>query len=187
MRFPDATEIKRLRKSLDITQSELAARTGVSQSSIAKLEKGSINGSYDAVIKLFSVLHQELDKNRKGVSAKDVATKKVVSIQASENVRKASELMRQTGYSQLPVLDGNQVVGSISEYGILKIVRDGTSLEELGERSVSSVMSDFFPILNENTPMEVITSALSFSHAVLIGKAGKMSGIITSSDLLRLL
>ncbi len=187
MRFPEAIEIKRLRKSLDITQSELAAMTGVSQSAIAKIEKGSINGSYDAVIKIFSVLYEELGKNRKGTSAKEVATKNVVSIQASESVRKASELMRQTGYSQLPVFDGAQVVGSISEFGILQMVREGTSLEELGERSVSSVMGDFFPILSENTPLEVITSVLSFSHAALIAKAGKITGIITSSDLLRLL
>ncbi len=187
MKFPDATEIKRLRKSLDITQSELAARTGVSQSAIAKIERGSINGSYDAVIKLFSVLHQDLGKNRKGASAKDVATKKVVSIQAKESVRKASELMRQTGYSQLPVFDGDQVVGSISEYGILQMVREGANLEELGERSVASVMSDFFPILSEDTPLEVITSVLPYSHAVLIGRAGNISGIITSSDLLRFL
>ncbi|HRR67322.1 MAG TPA: helix-turn-helix domain-containing protein [Methanomassiliicoccales archaeon] len=40
MRFPSESEIKRLRKSLDITQLELARLSGVSQSTIAKLERG---------------------------------------------------------------------------------------------------------------------------------------------------
>jgi predicted transcriptional regulator len=187
MRFPEVAEIKRLRKLLDLTQSELASRSGVSQSTIAKIEKGSINGSYEAVAKIFMVLNDEMKKSGKNVRASEVASKNVITVQASDSVRRASELMRESGFSQLPVFEGAQPVGSISEYGILQMVREGTSLEELGERTVGSIMDDFFPVLSERTPLEVVTCALSSNHAVLIAKAGKISGIITSSDLLRLL
>ncbi len=46
MKFPPEGEIKRLRKSLDITQQELAKLSGVSQTTIAKLERGGIKGSF---------------------------------------------------------------------------------------------------------------------------------------------
>lgn len=56
MRFPEVTEIKVMRKTLDITQTELSRLTGVSQSTIAKLENASINGSYETVVRLFQAL-----------------------------------------------------------------------------------------------------------------------------------
>ena len=56
MKFPPATDIKRIRKSLDITQTELAVASGVSQSTIAKIERGTMSASYDTVVKLFEAL-----------------------------------------------------------------------------------------------------------------------------------
>ena len=58
MRFPPESEIKRLRKSLDITQLELARLSGVSQSTIAKRERGGIKGSYETVTKIFIALQE---------------------------------------------------------------------------------------------------------------------------------
>lgn len=187
MRFPEVTEIKVMRKTLDITQTELSRLTGVSQSSIAKLENASINGSYETVVRLFQALEEEANRRRAGKKAIDVSSKDIISIQASVKVKHANEIMRQSGYSQLPVFDGERPVGSISEYGILALLRDGTSMEEASERSVRSIMSEAFPLVNEDTPLETVTSLLSSSSAVLVGKKGRVTGIITSSDVLKLL
>jgi predicted transcriptional regulator len=186
MRFPEVTEIKTMRKALDITQNELSRLSGVSQSTIAKLENASINGSYETVVRLFKALEEEADRRRAGKKAIDVASKEIVSIQASTKVKHATEIMRQSGYSQLPVFDGERPVGSISEYGILALLRDGTSMEKAGERVVRTIMSESFPLVNEDTPLETVTSLLSTSSAVLVGKKGKVTGIITSSDVLKL-
>jgi len=186
MRFPDVTEIKVMRKALDITQNKLSQLSGVSQSTIAKLENASINGSYVTVVRLFTALEEEADRRRAGKRAIDVSSKEIVSIQASEKVKHATEIMRQSGYSQLPVFDGERPVGSISEYSILALLRDGTSMEKAGERVVRSIMSESFPLVNEDTPLETVTSLLSSSSAVLVGKKGKVTGIITSSDVLKL-
>jgi predicted transcriptional regulator len=187
MRFPEVTEIKVMRKTLDITQTELSRLTGVSQSTIAKLENASINGSYETVVRLFQALEEEANRRRAGKKAIDVSSKEIISIQASVKVKHATEIMRQSGYSQLPVFDGERPVGSISEYGILALLRDGTSMEEASERSVRSIMSEAFPLVNEDTPLETVTSLLSSSSAVLVGKKGRVTGIITSSDVLKLL
>jgi predicted transcriptional regulator len=187
MKFPPEAEIKRLRKSLDITQSELARLSGVSQSTIAKLERGSIRGSYEAVTKIFTALQNESLKLTKASNAMDLATKRIVGVQATEQVKAATELMRSSGISQMPVFQGRQHVGSISEMQILNRLREGERMETIVEMRVSELMDEAFPIVNENTPIEAVTALLSSSHAVMVSKHGDMSGIITSADLLKLL
>ncbi|QLH74106.1 MAG: CBS domain-containing protein [Methanomassiliicoccales archaeon] len=187
MKFPEETEIKKLRKGLDITQAELAAMSGVSQSTIAKMERGAIKGSYESVTKIFNVLEQEMNRRKQGLRARDVMTPNVISIQMSDSVRHASDLMRQSGYSQLPVFDGKQHVGSISEYDILSMLREGRKMEDLGQLHVSEVMADPYPIVNEDTPAEALTSLLSTTDAVMVSRKGSIVGILTRSDILKLL
>ncbi|MDD1773069.1 MAG: CBS domain-containing protein [Methanomassiliicoccales archaeon] len=187
MKFPDASEIRRLRKSVDLTQVELANLSGVSQSTIAKIERGGISGSYDAIVRIFKVLHDEVGKRRQGMRAKDVASGEVVSVQVDEKVKRVSEIMRETGYSQLPVFEGPQPVGSVSEYGVLMLLKDGARMEDLAEMTVGSIMDGTFPVVSEETPIETVTSLLSNSHAVLTARRGRITGIITSSDVLKLI
>jgi predicted transcriptional regulator len=186
VKLPEVTEIRRMRKALDMTQAQLCHLSGVPQSTIAKVESGSINGSYETVRRLFEALSQDADRKGRSRKAKDVASLDIVSIQAKEKVKRASEIMRQSGYSQLPVFEGQQPVGSVSENDILAILRDGTSMKAAGELSVRSVMSEAFPVVSEDTPLETVTSLLSSNKAVLVGKKGRITGVITSADVLKL-
>jgi predicted transcriptional regulator len=186
VKLPEVTEIRRMRKALDMTQAQLCRLSGVPQSTIAKVESGTINGSYETVRRLFEALSLDADRKGRSRKAKDVASLDIVSIQAKEKVKRASEIMRQSGYSQLPVFEGQQPVGSVSENDILAILRDGTSMEAAGELSVRSVMSEAFPVVSEDTPLETVTILLSSNKAVLVGKKGKITGIITSADVLKL-
>jgi predicted transcriptional regulator len=187
MKFPPETEIKRMRKSLDITQSDLARMSGVSQSTIAKLERGNIKGSYEAVTKIFTSLQNVSRERSKASRAVDLATKQIVGIQANELVKVATEMMRASGISQMPVFQGRQHVGSISDMQILARLRDGERMETIAEMRVEDLMEDAFPIVNENTPVEAVTALLSSSHAVMVGKKSDMVGIITSADMLKML
>jgi predicted transcriptional regulator len=187
MKFPEETDIKRMRKNLDITQAELATISGVSQSTIAKMERGAIKGSYEAVTRIFTVLEEEMNRRSHSRQAKDVMSEKVISVQVRDTTRHASEIMRQTGYSQLPVFDGVQHVGSITEYDILSRLQDGARMEDLSELGVGSIMSGTFPIVNVDTPVDVVTSLLSTTDAVLVSKKGMIVGIITRSDVLKLM
>ena len=49
----DIKEIKILRKKLEITQNELAKKSGVSQSLIAKIESSNIDPAYSSIKKIF--------------------------------------------------------------------------------------------------------------------------------------
>ena len=64
--LPTIEELRKMRKNLGISQKELARVSGVSQSYIARLEKGSINPAYDKIRKIFDYL------NRSGQRAKNI-------------------------------------------------------------------------------------------------------------------
>ena len=66
MSFPPATDIRKIRVGMDITQAELAARSGVGQSTIAKIERGKISASYDTVVRLFETLEDRRNDIGKG-------------------------------------------------------------------------------------------------------------------------
>jgi predicted transcriptional regulator len=187
MKFPEEADIKRMRKTLDITQARLAALSGVSQSTIAKMERGNIKGSYEAVTRIFTVLEEEMNKRSQARKAGEVASAEVVSIQSDEKVKRASEIMRNSGYSQLPVFKGIQHVGSLSEKDIMNRIRDGQRMEDLGEMRVGEIMNDTFPIVSDEAPIEAVTSLLITSNAVLVSRKGNIVGIVTNADILKLI
>jgi predicted transcriptional regulator len=187
VKFPPTSEIRKLRKTLDITQAELSRESGISQSTVAKVEAGKISASYDTVVSLFNALERMRQSNMKGMKAIDVASKNIVTIQSSEKVHSATELMRSTGFSQLPVLSGDVPVGSISERCIFDLLRMGKTMEGLKDTVISGVMDGSFPLVNENTPISSVTSMMSDCDAVLVASRGKIVGMITNADLLKLI
>lgn len=187
MNFPSASDIRKMRKNLDVTQKELAHASGISQSTIAKIERKTISASYDTVVKLFKTLERLNDENKKELIAADVASKNVITVQSSDRVYVATELMRTTGFSQLPVLQGDTPVGSVSERGIFDLLRSGNTMEDLKDAEISSIMNESLPIITENTSISAVTTMMSDCNAVLIAKKGKVIGMITSSDMLKLI
>ncbi len=187
MKFPPASDIKRMRKALDVTQVELATASGISQSTIAKIERGTTSASYDTVVKLFEALESLKQTERKTLTAADVASDRIVSIQCDSRVHEASDLMRSTGYSQLPVLKGDVPVGSISERGIFDLLRQGNTMEQLGRTIISKIMDESYPVVADSTPISSVTSLMSNSDAVLVSKKGKIVGMITNADILKLI
>ncbi len=187
MPFPRVEEIKKMRKQLDITQSELARMANVSQSTIAKLERSSISASYEIVTHVFEAIENEGKLRKLNKTAKDVLHTPIVSIHKDSTLAEVSDLMKRRGYSQLPVMNGETVVGSISDETILNQLRQGTSLDELSHIRVEGVMNEAYPVIPETTAVEMVATLLSGSPAVLVQRKGKISGIITKSDLLKLI
>jgi predicted transcriptional regulator len=95
--------------------------------------------------------------------------------------------MKDCGYSQIPVFDGKQSVGSMSEKTIMRQILDGKDLDELSRLPTEKVMEEAFPQINEDAPLSLITSLLQTYSAVLVVRKGAVMGIITKADLLRML
>jgi len=183
--FPPLEEIAQKRRRLGLKQAELAKLAGVSQSLIAKLESGKIDSSYNKVKTIFDALERLEVKTK--IQAGKMLQNKIVSVQKKEPVSKVVELMKTHGYSQLPVFDGKQPVGSISEKAILRQILDGKDMAEIAALPASEIMEEAFPQVGEDAPLALISSLLQVYSAVLVSKKGMVVGIITKADLLRIL
>lgn len=183
--FPTLTDIAKRRRQLGLKQSELAKQAGVSQSLIAKLEAGTIDSSYTKVKTIFEVLEKLEFKTK--VQAEKLLHTQVVGIQRKEPTSKVVKIMKEHGYSQIPVFEGKQPVGSISEKAILRQILAGKDLGEISKLPAEQIMEEAFPQINEDAPLSLITSLLQSYSAVLVTKQGVVIGIITKADLLRML
>ena len=182
--LPDIIEIKKRRKGVGLTQKEIAAMAGVSQSLIAKIESGKVRPTYENVKKIVDAL-DSLEREERLV-AKDIMSKKVTSIKKSDKVEKAVDIMRRLGYSQLPVLERGHPIGTISEKTIVDLLSNGKDISNILNKTIRDVMEDALPTVNENESMETVSALLRTNQAALVTKGGKAIGIIAKADLFKI-
>lgn len=106
----------------------------------------------------------------------------VVSVAPGATVRQALGLMALHDVSQLPVMEGANCVGSVSDWSLSQ-----KSLEnpKLLDATVSEVMDSPFPVVDGDQPVDSVVRLLSKSNpAVLVRENGKVQGIVTRSDML---
>jgi cystathionine beta-synthase len=107
----------------------------------------------------------------------------VVSVAPGTTVRQALRLMSQHDVSQLPVMDGANCVGSVSDWSLSAKSLDNSKLLDM---TVSEVMDPPFPMVDATQHVESVAKLLSKSNpAVLVRRDGTVQGIVTRSDLLQ--
>ena len=183
--FPVLEGIGKKRRQLGLKQAELAKFAGVSQSLIAKLESGKIDSSYTKVKTIFDVLDKLEAKTK--IQEEKVVPNEVISIQKDEPILRVVKLMKEHGYSQIPVFSGKQSVGSVSEKTILRQILAGKDLAQISNLPIEEIMEEAFPQVGEDAPLSLISSLLQVYQAVLVAKKGVVLGIITKADLLRMI
>ncbi|HEY6783811.1 MAG TPA: pyridoxal-phosphate dependent enzyme [Gemmatimonadales bacterium] len=130
--------------------------------------------------------NQMLDSERVTVasvlSAKDGKSPEVIQVAPQATVRQALNLMSTYNVSQLPVLDGADGVGAVSEQALMAAaLNDAAALDW----PVREVMDPPFPVVDGDWPLARLTSLLSReTPAALVRRNGKISGIVTRYDLL---
>lgn len=105
-----------------------------------------------------------------------------VAVELDHTVGEAIDLMQQYGISQLPVVDGAAVVGSIAERTLLdRVYRDPTVVGT----PVSAAMDAAFSTVAADAPLdEAFGPLLSGEPAVMVVDGDAPVGVITRSDLL---
>jgi predicted transcriptional regulator len=185
--IPEIEEIRMLRRQLGLTQTELARMAGVSQSLIAKIERGLVQPSYHNVKRLVESLQGEANRRQPAATVGSTCTKNIVWAEAHETVKDAANLMRKHGFSQVPVRRRGQLVGAISERTLSDLFSTSDQPETLGRKRIEEIMGDPFPQVPETTPIKVASALLQFAPAVMVLRAGEPVGILTKSDLLKVL
>ncbi len=133
--------------------------------------------------------NQMLDGER--ISIAQLLTKKrgdapvIVSTTPGASVRQALRLMALHDISQLPVLDGRDCVGSMSEATASAKALENPKLLDV---SVSEIMEGPFPLVEGTQPVESVVRLLSKTNpAVLVRGESGIQGIVTRSDVLEFL
>lgn len=172
--------IKSTRQRLGLTQAQLADLAGVSQSLVTKIERGTVEPSFSLAKKIFLALEERSKQSQKEIIAKDVCTKNIIFIKASDTVNTAFNLMKKNAVSQMPVIKDKNIIGGISEETFIK------KYKQIQEKmTVEDIMDEPFPTMPENTEIVLIRDILKHYPAVILLKQGKPTGIVTKADLLR--
>jgi len=173
----DVNDLKKIRRQLGLTQSELASKAGVSQSMIAKIEAGLIDPSYSHIKQIFDTLSSMHSGRQK--KASDVMAKRLLTVHPDAGLREAIHMMRSHSVSQLPVVKKDALIGMVSESDLLNALSG-----HLNADRVEDIMGDAPPGVAANTSIDVVLNLLKFGPLVAVMDRGVIVGVITKSDII---
>jgi cystathionine beta-synthase len=107
----------------------------------------------------------------------------LLAVQAGEPIRKALSLVERHDVTQIPVFREGQVVGTLYDSDILKLVlQDPAALD----KPVETLMAEPLPVVRGDEPVDRVTRLLtSRNPAVLVRENGTVVGILTRFDMLQ--
>ncbi|MCL5772868.1 MAG: cystathionine beta-synthase [Firmicutes bacterium] len=110
----------------------------------------------------------------------------LVTINADEPVTKAIEVMRENSISQLPVIKGDKIIGSVQETNLMNLVFEEP---DVMSQVVFEVMSDPLPVISIDTAVNSAYELLSEGKpaVIVINENEKPAGILTKIDLIEYL
>jgi cystathionine beta-synthase len=111
------------------------------------------------------------------------AKQKLITVQLNQTVTEAVSLMQKYEIEHIPVMNQEEVIGSISENGLFqKIFKD----PDIKHSTISSVMEHAYPIVSFNTPLEKISSLINKDNGAVLSKdEGGHFHIVTKYDILQ--
>jgi predicted transcriptional regulator len=167
--------LKKSRMKAGLTQKGLADLVGVSQAHISKIELGKVDPRLSTINRILGVLTE--GKKRK---CRDIMVEGVLSAEPNDNILRVSEVMVKKGISQMPVLRGKRLIGTITEESIIRKLNSNIAHEK-----VRNIMDPSLPTVPEETTVDEIRPILEERQGVLVTKGNEIIGIITRSDLLK--
>ncbi len=176
----DLKILKKHRLQGNLTQRELARRAQTTQSTIAKIEARKLDPSMKLAERILSVLN-DIPSSR--VSVENVMEPNVVSFSPSTPLKKAIEVMRENSFSQVPIMQGSQILGTVTESSIIS----RSMGKDISTLTVNNVMVDALPILPPSSSNEEIYTLLKYHPAILVVSKGMLLGIITKADIMHYL
>ena len=128
--------------------------------------------------------------DKKGLTAKDLVSssrkKSLVTIEASETLAKAIELMNEMNISQIPVSKEKRIVGSLNESVLYaKIITN----PDIKNTTVEKVMSSAFPFVDISAPVDSLAVMLTDANPAVLVRDFKLDKtyIITRYDIINAL
>lgn len=168
--------IKHLRVEQGYSQAKIARLAGLSQAHIAKIE----NEKVDPRLSTVNAIMRVLTRGSKKPTCKSIMKRGIISASPEDHILMVIKDMKRLGISQLPVLEKGVNIGSIRETTIMH-----NAHRKLKSLQALDIIDKPFPVVNSSDSTEIITGMLEYHPAVLVAEKGKLVGIITKSDLLK--
>ena len=112
--------------------------------------------------------------------------KKFISVASSERVKSVLKMMKDLDISQLPVMDGENITGSVTESTILEFILNNPL--QNSEKQVSEIMAPPFPVVGVDLAVRDLNKYISKNVPAVIAK--DLSGdliVLTQYDIIQAL
>ncbi|MDE1851911.1 MAG: CBS domain-containing protein [Candidatus Micrarchaeota archaeon] len=186
-----SSRIRSMRKALNVSQKSLASMLGLSQATVARVESDvkSLNPSYLTVFRIMEGLNSlEKESERSAIlrkKAHNIMHRNITSIRPTTTVARAISVIKDYDFPQIPVIDaGGTPVGTVYQRDLLSIAT--RSPESVNEMRIRDVMEPALPQVAKDTDVLKLKSVLENWSAVLVVDKGKVVGIVTIYDVLKL-
>jgi len=181
--LPGLEYIKQTRLKLGITQRRLASLTGISTSMINQIETGRCKPSYDTAKNIFEILSTLEGKSSK--KAGDICSRNIIFAQKDDSLYSIVEKMRLHFVSQVPIFEGQKIVGIVSEDSLAKRMVENDE-KKLKNITIDTVMEPSPPLVDFGTPAKALVPLIRFAKCILVTEKGTVFGIITTTDILKM-
>ena len=133
--------------------------------------------------------HNFLDKDAQLTAGQIIEVKNsktpLVTMGLDDLLGDALKIMRTQGISQIPIREGDKIVGSLKENRVLTAILDDPSLKDA---PVKSAISDSLPFVLPTTRIDILSKMINKDNpAVLVSLQGGGLDIITQYDLINIL
>jgi len=109
----------------------------------------------------------------------------MVSVREDDVVRDALDLLRKYEISQMPVMRGTEIVGSVNDVAVMQAVFDQ---QDLLHEQVRDVMGRPFPALETSADIDSAYKLLTLANAaILVTENGRPIGVVTRQDIISFL
>jgi cystathionine beta-synthase len=110
---------------------------------------------------------------------------KMITVTETAVVKEALDILRKFEISQIPVMRGDAVVGSINDVGVMQAVFDQN---DLLHKPVSEVMGRPFPMLEVDVEVDRAYKLLTLSNSAIVATDGGVPvGVLTRQDIISFL
>jgi cystathionine beta-synthase len=106
----------------------------------------------------------------------------MITVKEDDVVKEALDLLRRYEISQLPVMRGADIVGSVNDVAVMQAVFDRA---DLLHKPVSEVMGRPFPALDTGADIDRAYKLLTLANsAILVSDGGHPIGVVTRQDII---
>ena len=124
-------------------------------------------------------------KTFKDIISSRTGKQKLVTVQPTQTVSEAVDLMKKFDIENIPVMNGNGPIGAISENGLFKKIFSNPHIKN---DTIENVMEPSYPLVEFNTPVEKLSTLINKENGAVLSKdeAGNYH-IVTKYDVIQAL